>query len=661
MSCLPPNSITFDFETYSELDVRKVGAWFYSIHPSTEVICMAYSINGGPEQIWHPGDPVPEWVNDPKYTMAAWNSFFEYCIWVNVLKWPFHGYDKWLDVAACAAAMALPIKLEKCCKVLGAPPESSKLKRGAYLIQRLSRPVLLKGTGGEIGRLRDEALELEMDEYCMMDVTATNWIADRIRPFRDDEYKLWQIDFAANARGTTIDIPTARKAVETRDKLFEQLDAEAQEISGGIVESMGSLPDATKAYIRQRAPMENFQKEYIAERVKDPDMPPDVKRLLEIRLTVGRIALSKYDVLVTLYDPATNKLHGLLQFHAATTGRWAGRLFQPQNLPRPEEDRPEMFIPFVHRLDIDGIDCFAQKGVAEVLSTLIRAMIVPAPGKRLLVADYNAIEARVLAWLAQENNILVVFTTHGKLYEAAASGMYGVVIEDVTTDQRLAGKIATLALGYQGGTGALNTMAYKMGVEFGKGQDERIVKLWRRSNPRIAAKPDRAKGTKGGYWWQVERAYMRAVKNPGRRYSCGPLQNVSFQSNKAWLACQLPSGRVLWFRKPRIGVNRFGSECVKIEGTDSKTKQWVVKEIYGGWMVESIVQAVARDIMAYGMHKLDAAGYELILTVHDEIISEREKRRGSLDEYIELMTTLPPWAEGLPIAADGFEGMRYGK
>ena len=659
MSCLPTRHVTFDFETYSELDVRKVGAWFYSIHPSTQVICMAYSIDGGPERIWHPGEPVPEWIADPTYTVCAWNSFFEYCIWTNVLKWAFHGWNRWLDVAACSAAMALPIALVKCCKVLGAPPEASKLERGAYLIQRLSRPVLLKGTNGAYGRLRDPALEAEMDDYCMMDVTATSWIANRVRPLSDEEYRLWQIDFKANARGTTIDVPTAKKAVETRDKLFAQFDEEAAEVSGGAVPSMQSLTDATKAYIRGRVPMDNFQKEYIAERIEAEAMPTDIRRLLEIRLIVGRIAFKKYDVLVTIFDPKTNKLHGLLQFHAATTGRWAGRLFQPQNLPRPEEKHPEVFIPMVHDLDIDGIDCFAQKGVAEVLSTLIRAMIVPAPGKRLFVADYSAIEARVLAWLAQQENVLIVFTTHGKLYEAAAAGMYGVAIVDVTTDQRMAGKIGTLALGYQGGTGALNTMAYKMGVEFKEGQDAQIVKLWRKTNDKVAAKPkDR---NPGGYWYQVERAYTQAVKNPGRKYPCGPLRNVVFQSNKAWLACQLPSGRVIWFRKPRIGVNRFGSECVKIEGTDSRTKQWVVKEIYGGWMVESIVQAIARDIMAVGMHRLDAAGYEMILTVHDEVISERDVDKGSLGEYITLMTELPPWAEGLPVAADGFEGMRYGK
>ena len=663
MSCLPDNVVVFDFETYSEADLNDMGGWSYSLHPSTTVLCMAYSINGGPVEVWHPHDPIPDWVFDPDITVAAWNSFFEYCIWKNVLGWPFHGHDRWLDVAACATAMALPLKLEKCCAVLGAPPESSKLKRGAYLISRLSKPVLLKGTGGKRGRLRDDRLEREMVEYCMMDVTATQWIADRLRPLTDIEYRVWQIDFAANARGVKIDVEAVQAATEVRDELFRRLDDETQEITDGAVASMSSLPKSTRDWVASRGvELENWRKEYLADVLKREDVPEDVRRLIEIRLIVGRVALKKYDKLLGLADPRTHRLHGLLVYHAATTGRWAGRLFQPQNLPRPEESNVEPLFPLLLKRNLDGLDMYAEKGAVEVLSTMIRGMIVPSAGHRLIVSDYSSIEARVLAWLAGAKDKLEVFRTHGKVYEAAASKMYGIEIDDVDYWQRLAGKVAELALGYQGAVGALMTMADSFGVEFAEDEAGEIVRLWRESNPDIAG----VKGKKGtwirkGYWQQVQDAYTKAVKSPGQEFRCGPLKNVTFQASRAWLACRLPSGRVIWFRAPRTGTNRFGGKCVKIEGTDGKTKKWVVKEIYGGWMVESIVQAVARDIMAYAMVRLEPKGYKLLLTVHDEIISEAQVDSGSLTEYCTEMARELDWTVGLPVKAEGFEGGRYGK
>ena len=663
MSCLPDNVVVFDFETYSEVNLKDAGGWFYSIHPSTIVLCMAYSINGGPVQIWHPGDPFPAWVTDPDVTVAAWNSFFEYCIWTNVLGLPFHGYDHWLDVAACAAAMSLPLKLEKSCAVLGAPPETSKLKRGAYLISRLSKPVILKGTDGKRGRLRDERLEREMDEYCMMDVTATSWIASRIRPLDDTEYQVWQLDFAANARGVKIDVEAVQAAIGVRDELFRQLDEETRDITGGAVESMSSLPHSTKAWVgSQGVELENWRKEYLAEVLKRDDVPDDVRRLIEIRLIVGRVALKKYDKLLGLVDPRTQRLHGMLVYHGASTGRWAGRLFQPQNLPRPEESNVDPLFRLLLQRDLDGLDMFAQKGAVEVLSTMIRGMIVPSNGTRLVVSDYSSIEARVLAWLAGAEDKLEVFRTHGMVYEDAASKMYGVDIDEVDYWQRLAGKVAELALGYQGAVGALRTMADSYGVEFTEAEAVKIVRLWRQSNPKIAG----VKGMRGtwirkGYWQQVEDAYTKAVKNPGHEFCCGPLKNVAFKASRAWLACRLPSKRVIWFRAPRMGTNRFGGDCVKVEGMESKTKKWVVKEIYGGWMVESIVQAIARDLMAHAMIRLDPMGYKLLLTVHDEIISEAKVDSGSLTEYCTEMARELDWTVGLPVKAEGFEGERYGK
>ena len=636
-----------DFETYSEADIKKVGAWIYSMHPSTEVICMAYAEQGKPT-LWLPKDPVPNFVKNlsrlPETgTLEAWNSFFEYCIWHNVLKWPLIPLSCWHDTMAQAAALALPLKLSSCGEALGLPQDKQKDKRGSYLIQRLCKPNRGK-------RIHDTDLLSEIYEYCQQDVVSEREIKKLLRPLNSQERKLWILDQEINIRGASVDLKNVNHAQAIIGKINKTLNAEIQELTNGV------LPDAAKRdqviqYCKtQGVKLDAYDKNYITEALKRNSLPQDVKRILEIRQQTGKTSLAKYSKLQEI-TTQNNRVHGLLMFHAATTGRWAGRLFQPQNLPRPSFEDTEACISLFHHEDPTLIETFYGEP-CEALSSCVRGMIIAEPGKRLMIADYSAIEARVLAWLAGQKDILEVFKGHGKIYEHTASKIYSTSIESITKTQRFIGKVATLALGYQGGSRAFLKMAEgydlrKFDISLSESAAEEIKSDWRLANRNIVR-----------FWYGIEEAAKAAVKELGSIYS---YRGIKFKVQEGFLFCRLPSGRFLAYYKPKIQPGTFGNLQVSFMGMNSYTRKWERQSTYGGKLVENITQAVARDIMASAMLRLDTKEYRIILTVHDEIISEVNKGFGSIEEYKNIMCELPEWAEGLPIEAEGIECKRYQK
>jgi DNA polymerase len=630
--------IHFDFETYSECDIRKTGAWIYSMHPTTEVQCMAYAVDDQEPVLWLPDQPIPDWVTNPKAELHAWNSFFEYVIWTHVLKWPEVPIQRWHDTAAQAAALALPRSLAGCGEALNLSSDQKKNKRGSYLINKLCKPFRKK-------RFTDEELFKELCEYCVQDVVAEREIAKVLRPLSAEEREVWLLDQIINIRGVYVDLPNIKHATKLIDKITYELNEEIKEITDGELEDVTKRQRVLDYCSRLGYPLAKYDKKYLEERLANNGIPPTIKRIIQIRQQLGKTSTKKYESLETLTDP-NNRVHGLLMYHGASTGRWAGKHFQPQNLPRPSFSDIDTCINLFKMEDPEILSLLYDDPM-EALSSCVRGMITTPPGKILMVADYSAIEARVLAWLAGQDDVTQVFRGHGKIYEHTASQIYNKDMDDISKDERFVGKVATLALGYQGGKIAFQSMAKNYSVQIDEEMATRVVTDWRSANKQITS-----------LWKHIEQAAIATVKNP-----CKPQEyrGIRFSCHSGFLFCQLPSKRQIAYYDPEIGEGMYGNQQVTYMGVNGVTRKWERTATYGGSLVQSIVQAVARDLLAFAMLNIEKAGYEIVLTVHDEIIAEVDKSTGSVEEFEVLMEKLPEWAEGLPLKAEGYSCARYQK
>lgn len=636
-------NISLDFETYSEAKLKEVGAWAYSLHSTTEVLCMTYSIEGEKPILWLPGQPLPEFMFQPeKYMFHAWNNFFEYAIWLNVLcqqhpKLTVPNTKNWTDTAAKAAALALPRALDKCGEALDIEQDSLKNKRGKYLINTLCKPNRGK-------RNQDPELLAELHDYCKQDVVAEMAIAKKLRPLSRQERQIWELDQNINLRGVHFDVAAVDDALVMVNQSVTKLNAEVEQITGGVLLDVAKSTKVMAFCEGHGVTLENYQKAYLVSVLED-DIPPIVRRLIEIRQQTGKVSTAKYTKLKQLIS-SENRAHGLLMYHGATTGRWSGRLFQPQNLPRPSIKDTDQCISLFKHQDAELLNLIYGDSM-EALSSCLRGMICAPKGKRLIVSDYSAIEARVLAWLAGQKDILKVFDGDGKIYEHTASKIYGISAALIDEIKRLVGKVATLALGFQGAVGAFQKMAEIYGLDISDEFAAKIVSDWRGENTDIV-----------DFWRSVEGAAIAAVRNPGATFKC---RDVRFSVRDGFLFCCIPSGRLLAYYDPKIQKGKFGKQQVTFMGTNTYTRKWERLETYGGKLVENITQATARDLMAEAMLRLDAKGYNLVLSVHDELMSEDDVNFGSLKEFEQIMCEIPPWARGLPIAAEGFECQRYRK
>lgn len=645
------NVIHLDFETYSEADIRKVGAWAYSKHPSTEVICMAYSVNGEQPKLWTPPTRIeiadleesgveheseifmPE-VFDSDHKLFAWNSFFEYCIWNHVLNWPNAPLEVWHDTAAQAAALALPWSLQGCGAVLGLDDDKKKDQRGKYLIQKLSKPNRGK-------RNQDPDLLQEMYEYCIQDVLSEMEIAEQLKPLSKLETKVWQLDQKINQRGLPIDVEATQDAIAIYEEEWQKKYDKLKEITG--LENPNSRDQFLKWLHMNGVYAPNVQAATLRE-LLNKGTKREVIEAVEIRLSIARTPIKKYQSM--LDKSVDGRIHGVLKYHGASTGRWASTGVNFQNLPRPSFDATDECITLFEQRDPEIINLIYDDCI-DALASCIRGMVKPVLGRKFYVADYSAIEARVLAWLAGQEDILDVFRGHGKIYEHTASQIYGKPIDEINKDERFVGKTATLALGYQGGAAAFQNMANMFGVEIDPELADRVKNKWRRSNNKIVR-----------YWVNVEKCAVSAVKQPNTTFK---YRNISFRKIDKFLYCKLPSGRHLAYFRPHLSKGKFGKEQVCYFGNKGGQAGYVRQASYGGKFTENITQAVARDIMAEAMLRVEEAGYEVVLSVHDELIAETHKDFGSIEKFEKLMCALPDWAEGMPVDAEGFECERYRK
>lgn len=642
-------TLAIDIETYSDVDLISCGVYKYSSSPHFEILLIAYSVDDEETvciDVANGEEPPKEFMEmllDDTVTKTAFNANFERICFSNYYQHSFRP-EAWRCTAVQAAMLALPLSLEGVGAVLGL--DKQKMTEGKELIKYFCSPCkATKSNGGRTRNLPKDAPEKwrQCKTYCIRDVDVEKQIRQRLAkfPIPKREQEIYCLDQRINDRGIMVDRNLVNHAVACDLLYKETATARAYELTG--LENPNSVSQL-KFWLKEKGlEVDSLAKDT----VKDLSMKAegDVQEVLKLRLATSKTSVKKYEA-IDRSVCAENRVHGLLQFYGANrTGRWAGRLVQIHNLPQNHLPDLELARALVSEGRYEEVELFYES-TPNVLSELIRTAFVAKPGCRFIISDYSAIEARVLAWLAGEEWRLQVFETHGKIYEASASAMFHVPIEEITKTSplRQKGKISELALGYGGAVGALTSMgALKMGLT--EEELPGLVSTWRSANPHITA-----------FWWAVDEAAITAVrdKKPSK------VGRVSFEYKSGILFVTLPSGRKLSYVKPRMMLNKFGREGLTYEGI-GESKKWMRLETYGPKLVENIVQAASRDILAEAMLRLEKEGFDIVCHVHDEVVLEVPDGKSSVEEVNEIMAVNPVWTEGLPLKAAGFESPFYKK
>lgn len=660
--------LSIDLETYSTVSIGAAGSYRYILDPSFEILLFAYSLDGMPVEVIDvaSGQVIPLWLKNalknPLYIKHAYNAAFEWFALSKYLGWlpP----DQWRDTMLHALYCGYPASLDAAGRAMGLPEDKKKLTTGKALIRYFCVPCKPSNANGNRTRnlpKHDPAKWKLFKEYNGQDVVTEMEIDRRLSAFPVPAFvqKQWETDLTMNARGVAADMEMVSGALVIGATVKSQLMAEARQLSGldnpnSIKQLARWLTEATDS----DAEITSVTKETVATMLKQPQ-PANVQRMLEIRQELGKTSTKKYDALETCIAD-DGRVRGLLQFYGANrTGRWAGRLVQVQNLPRTYTHPLPPARQLVKDRNIDGLRLM-YGSINDTLSQLIRTAFVATPGNVLIDADFSAIEARVISWLAGQEWRLEVFRTHGKIYEASASQMFHVPIEKIKKGNpeyalRQRGKVAELALGYQGGVSAMRRMDTGHNLDdLSDDEVKGIVDRWRETNSMIR-----------DLWNIVDSAAVTVITNGGA-------QTILSETTDAviTLACELdvitgtrymtillPSGRKLYYPSPEIGVNRWGNPSVSYMGQNQTTKRWERVETYGGKLVENIVQAIARDCLAIAIENLEAQGLHVVFHIHDEVVIDTPAWADNdtmLDTVTKIMTKPIPWAQALPLNADGW-------
>lgn len=655
--------LSIDLETYSSVPIAKAGAQKYIQSPDFEILLFAYSLDGGDVHIIDlaQGELLPQWLasalSDPQYIKHAYNASFEWgCLSKFMGTLPI---DQWRCTMFHGLYCGYTAGLDATGKALGLPADKQKLSTGKALIRYFCVPCAPTKTNG--GRTRnyprhDPAKWALFKEYCIGDVTTEMEILHRLEnfPVPPELEKQWQTDVLINARGVAVDMDMVRGALWIGETTRDQLTDEAVTLSG--LDNPNSVKQLMQ-WLEEELDEEltDLRKDTVSRLLNGNLTNDTARRMLEIRQELGKTSTKKYNAIEAAVC-ADGRVRGLLQFYGANrTGRWAGRLVQVQNLPRTYVEPLPLARDLVKRRETASLRALFGS-VPDTLSQLIRTSFIAEPGNALVDADFSAIEARVISWLAGESWRLDVFRTHGKIYEASASQMFGVPLERIKKGNpeyalRQKGKVAELALGYQGSTGALIKMgALDMGLTEAELPD--IVNRWRDANKRIR-----------DLWYSMEAAAVQVIQTgqPVGLRSLVLAREMDAGNNLDFLTIRLPSGRKLYYAHPSLGQNQWGKPSITYMGMDQTTKKWKLIETYGGKLVENCVQAIARDCLAEAIERLEAANYPVVFHVHDEVVVECTAERASLDDIAAIMGQPVSWAPDLPLGADGWVGAFYKK
>lgn len=649
-------TLSIDIETYSDLDIKKVGVYRYVGSTNFEILLFAYAFDNEEVRVIDlvndeelPKEVI-EALTDNKVIKSAFNTNFERTAiskFLNINLKP----NEWSCTMIKALTLGLPVSLDSVSKALKFNEDKQKMKEGKSLIQYFCKPC--KATKVNKGRTRNLPIhDMEkwnkFKEYCKQDVVVEREIRNKLSKYKttEREIKLWYLDQRINDLGIRVDTQLIENAIECDKRYTEKLTKEATKITGL---NNPNSPAQLKKWLSDKVGFEitSLTKESIPEILKQVD-DENVIRILELRKLMSKTSIKKYEAM-KLAKGNDNRVRGLLQFYGANrTGRWAGRLVQVQNLPQNHIEDLDLARNLLKEGDFDLIELLYDS-VSDVLSQLIRTAFIPSEGHRFIVSDFSAIEARVIAWLAGEKWRLDVFNSHGKIYEASASQMFKVPIESIKKGDplRQKGKISELALGYGGSIGALTSMgAIKMGLD--EDELQPLVITWRNANPNITK-----------FWWDVDKAAKKAIKD---RTIVKLQHGIKFIYNPGVLFIELPSGRRLSYLRPKIEPHTtFSGNKITYEGMEQTSKQWKRIDTYGPKLVENIVQATARDCLREAMFNVTDEGYDIVMHVHDELVLDVDKKCGSLEEVNSIMGKEISWAKGLPLKADGYECDYYKK
>lgn len=653
--------LSIDIETRSSADIGKTGLYRYAQDKDFGILLFAYKLDEDPVKIvdLEMGEKIPDQIlkcmSDPSVTKHAYNAAFEwYCL-------NRAGYHTPLAQWKCTMIHGLycgyTAGLDATGKAIGLPQDKQKLTTGKALIRYFCVPCKpTKSNGGRTWNLPRHAPEKWklFKEYCVQDVVTESEILKRLSafPVPETEERLWQMDVRMNAFGVRVDTGLITGALMIDGISTQELTDEAVEITG--LSNPNSTGQLLQWLTEQSVQTENLQKATVEETLTREALPQNVRRILEIRQQLGKTSVRKYTAMQTA-KCEDDRIRGLTQFYGANrTGRWAGRLVQLQNLPRNYLKTLDYARNLVKAQNYEGVRLL-YGNVPDTLSQLIRTAFIPSEGHKFVVADFSAIEARVIAWLAGEQWVNEVFATHGKIYEATASQMFHVPIERIVKGNpeyslRQKGKVATLALGYQGGTSALIAMgALSMGLTEEELPD--IVIRWRNANPRIR-----------DLWYAVEETALAAMTTAEPQAMRGLIFRLEgdLLYGQSFLTVQLPSGRKLFYPKPFLQENRFGKMAIHYYTVGQQTRKWEVDSTYGGKMTENIVQAIARDCLAETLRRISHLGLQVVFHVHDEVIIDAPMDV-TVDQICGLMAEPISWAPGLILKGAGFESSYYMK
>lgn len=657
--------LNVDLETYSSVPITKAGLYKYVQSPDFQILLFGYSLDGAPPIVIDLacGQKIPEEINTALFSDSvikhAYNAAFEwYCLsrsLPNREGWLY----QWRDTMLHAAYCGYPGSLEAVGKVMGLPEDKRKLSTGKALIKLFCTPTTpTEHNGGRTRTLphhEPEKWDL-FKQYNAQDVVAEQDIERRLSAFPVPDWlqRQWETDLRINARGVAVDMDLVDGALEINQRVTEELTEEARQLTGlsnpnSVTQLTGWLTAETHAEVS------DLRKDTVKSMLGSDFGDETVHRVLEIRQELSKTSVKKYDAMRTAVC-ADSRIRGALKFYGANrTGRWAGRIVQPQNLPQTHLAALPLARELVKTRKIDNLRLL-YGSVPDTLSQLIRTALVPAPGNQFVDADFSAIEARVIAWLAGQEDTLQVFRTHGKIYEATASRMFGVPIDQIKKGLpgyalRQKGKVATLALGYQGSTGALINMgALKMGLAEDELPD--IVNRWRDANRAIVR-----------LWHALENAAISVIQTGRPAAMRGLMLALEGDTSidQYFLTILLPSGRKLFYARPFLENNEWGRPAIRYHGTNQTTRKWETSETYGGKLTENCVQAIARDCIAEKIEALEVAEYPVVFHVHDEVVIDCPPEKAVLDDVVKILSAPISWAPGLPLNADGWVNSFYTK
>ena len=656
--------LSIDIETYSDIDLSKSGLYAYVESPNFQIMLFAYCVDFNVDAVqvvdFTRGEQLPDEIvralNDPQVTKHAFNAAFEYTCLSQA------GFQSDIRQWQCTMVHAYYLRyaggLQTVTEALRLPADRLKDRKGKDLIKFFSKPCRpTKKNGGRTRNLPEHDPEKwqAFKAYCAQDVVAETSVLRRLAPWPmpADEWANWYLDQQINSAGVRLDVDLVRGALDIDDERTKELMQEAQQISG--LENPNSVAQL-KTWIEEETgdPVDSLNKAAVQDLIDETDCDR-VQRVLEIRQELGKASVSKYTAMRNARS-SQDRVRGLLQFYGAGTGRWAGRLVQVQNLPRNKISGAALSVAreLVKAEDSQMIELIFGN-VQDTLSQLIRTAFIPSPGNRFLIADFSAIEARVIAWLAGETWRQEVFETSGKIYEASAAQMFGVPVESIAPGRenyalRQKGKVAELALGYQGSVGALIQMG---ALDMGLNEDElpEIVELWRERSPRIVQ-----------LWYALQRAALNCIRTAMPQQTHGLIFRLEASAADTYMTIELPSERKLFFARPHIAVNKFGRDSIGFYNMNQTTRKWEQCQTYGGKLTENVVQAIARDCLAVTMRRLAAKGCQIVMHIHDEVVIDHPVDHPiQLEEVCDIMAQPIAWAPGLILRGDGFAADFYQK